>query len=686
MSSRPPLDRRHLLVDELLPLLGLAGFGYSLPLLDLVGTNPEFLVAHHLTGGALLAAALALALVPPIAVGASVMLVSWRWPRAGHLLWCGWVLLFGAMAAASLLRHLDLPTESLLVVLAGAGGVLALLAVRTWRGVRTGLAFLAATPLLAVLALATWSRSAELVWQRTAGPVEGVEVADPAPIVVLQLDELPLASLLRADGSLDGDRFPNFARLARQSTWLANTVAVAPSTTGSVPAAVSGTVPLAGDLPTASDHPRNLFTLLGEAYDLQVDEPVTALCPQQQCGGAVDWSDLANDAVGVAGQLWLPADLRDRLPSPLQRAADFDNVDALGGDSARARLDRVEAHIEGLEAGGERPPLWYAHVVLPHVPWTLGRTGAEYLADGAMENGPTRLGGWAGDPVLARVGLQRHLLQVGATDLLLGRLIDRLRHEGLWDDALVVVLADHGAAFEADQPYREPMRSTAHEIYRIPMFVKLPGQLAPETRLDLTYNVDVLPTILDVVGVEPDEGLDGRSILEPVVDRGPDAALYVADAGDAIHPDISFSQVIDIARRNAGLLPAGPGWRGVVAGGPLGPLVGVDVDDLDLRDPGPYRFRLEQQADLAAVDTSETGALPTFVWGALEGDAGSPAATPTDLLLALNGTVAGTLSRLADGTYAGILDEDLIHQGDNEVLLLVPDGDDGFATIPSAKP
>ena len=262
MSSRRPLDRHRLLVEEVLPLLGLAGFGYALPLLDLLGGNPEFLVAHYLTGTSLVAAALALALLPPLVAAASVVAVSWWWPRAGHLIWSAWILVFGTMAAGSLLRSLDLPTELAQLGLALAGGVLALVAAQRWRAARTGFAFLAATPLIAVAALMVWSPSATLVWQGDVGVIDGVEVADPAPIVVLQLDELPLSSLLRADGTIDDERFPNFARLARQSTWFADAVAIAPSTTASVPAAVTGTVPVAGELPTAADHPRNLFTLL----------------------------------------------------------------------------------------------------------------------------------------------------------------------------------------------------------------------------------------------------------------------------------------------------------------------------------------------------------------------------------------------------------------------------------------
>jgi hypothetical protein len=56
-----------------------------------------------------------------------------------------------------------------------------------------------------------------------------------------------------------------------------------------VPAILTGTVPDHGRVPTVTEHPRNLFTLLGGAYDLSVSETITELCPPDLCrrGGAV---------------------------------------------------------------------------------------------------------------------------------------------------------------------------------------------------------------------------------------------------------------------------------------------------------------------------------------------------------------------------------------------------------------
>ena len=50
--------------------------------------------------------------------------------------------------------------------------------------------------------------------------------------------------------------------------------------------------------------------------------------------------------------------------------------------------------------------------------------------------------------------LQRHLLEVGYTDTLLAQIIKRLKQTGLWERAMVVVTADHGAAFQSKVPRR----------------------------------------------------------------------------------------------------------------------------------------------------------------------------------------------------------------------------------------
>ena len=100
------------------------------------------------------------------------------------------------------------------------------------------------------------------------------------PVVMVVFDELPLTSLLDGRGRIDPVRYPNFAALARDSTWYANATTVSDSTKLAIPSILDGRLPTVGMPATHRGHPRNVFTLLhGRGYRLKVQEEATSLCP-----------------------------------------------------------------------------------------------------------------------------------------------------------------------------------------------------------------------------------------------------------------------------------------------------------------------------------------------------------------------------------------------------------------------
>ena len=103
------------------------------------------------------------------------------------------------------------------------------------------------------------------------------------PVVIVIFDQLPLISLLDADGRIDPALYPHFAALASESTWFRNASAIAEYTSFALPAILTGNYPERGRLPVAADYPENLFTLLGGRYRLHVQEPLTELCPAALC-------------------------------------------------------------------------------------------------------------------------------------------------------------------------------------------------------------------------------------------------------------------------------------------------------------------------------------------------------------------------------------------------------------------
>jgi arylsulfatase A-like enzyme len=89
-------------------------------------------------------------------------------------------------------------------------------------------------------------------------------------------------------------------------------------------------------------------------------------------------------------------------------------------------------------------------------------------------------------------------------------LVERLRALGLYERAILVVVSDHGEAFgEHDLMDHHAIYST---VARVPLMIRLPGQ-PQHSRIDaVVQTVDLVPTLLDLVGVAPPGPSDGRSL------------------------------------------------------------------------------------------------------------------------------------------------------------------------------
>jgi hypothetical protein len=110
-------------------------------------------------------------------------------------------------------------------------------------------------------------------------------------------------------------------------------------------------------------------------------------------------------------------------------------------------------------------------------------------------------------------GWQRHLLQTQFADATLGRMIRRLKATGLYDDALVVVVADHGASFIPGSNRRKPRAENLSDVAMVPLFVKLPGQTRGDVADEPVSTLDVVPTVADTQGMTLPWRVDGRSTL-----------------------------------------------------------------------------------------------------------------------------------------------------------------------------
>ena len=99
--------------------------------------------------------------------------------------------------------------------------------------------------------------------------------------------------------------------------------------------------------------------------------------------------------------------------------------------------------------------------------------------------------------------------------------MDGLKKRGLWERTLLVLTSDHGDQLgEPGRPapygdgfYNLHGHTLFEEMVRVPLIVKLP-RAVPEARriAEVTASIDVMPTILDVLGVGVPPEVQGRSL------------------------------------------------------------------------------------------------------------------------------------------------------------------------------
>ena len=102
-----------------------------------------------------------------------------------------------------------------------------------------------------------------------------------------------------------------------------------------------------------------------------------------------------------------------------------------------------------------------------------------------------------------------------ATDRLLGELLDRLHAAGIYDRAVVAVVADHGISFRLGHDRRLVRRANVEDIAPVPFLLKVPGQQRGRISDQPLQTIDVLPTIADALGMRIPWRVDGRSALAP---------------------------------------------------------------------------------------------------------------------------------------------------------------------------
>lgn len=681
MGWRDVADRRGTTRSGLrrcIELIGVSSLAIAWPVLDAFGRSPETFIARHASGWEIVGFALVVFLGPPIVLLALEAAAGTATRTSTVRLHDALVVLVAGGALARWVR--DVVSISR-VALAGAAALGIAIAGVLWTRsavARQVVGAMGFTSIWYVAAFLFLSPAGALVLDSSgrtgidrdiAAAVRPALAGTHTPIVVVVFDALPTVALLDGHGRIDERVAPHLADLAGRASWYRNNTTVSGWTLESLGVIATGTLPSSparDGLHGAGT--RNLFTLLSDAYEMHVHEPVTRLCPVRTCplasGGALP--SLLDDA---AHMWWRGA---------------FEGIDqTIPGELDSARLDRAESWVDDLDVGvSGRPDLVFLHVLLPHDPFEYLPNGDVYQASQPVSG--IRRDRWV-DRAAADVARERHLLQVGAADALLGHLEERLRDAGVYDDALVVVTADHGIAFTTGQPSRGVSRSQYEQILWTPLFVKYPGQATGEAIDTPTRSTDIVPTIADALGVDIPWRVDGLPVRLATPARSPVLQDWVgnhlgAPGSDdlvSVDGDEGFARVLEARALSA------PGPLAIWQTASETPLIGRQVDDLDLSAPSGRRPSDAPTLTVAGLDQLRDvdldAPLPLEVLGEVSGAEGRT------LALALNGEVAATV-QIDETTRApvrALLLPSAFVAGDNSLTACVLD-DDGRVVGPVA--
>jgi hypothetical protein len=515
---------------DLLELLGLTGFVLTQPLLEVTGRTPDFFALHGLARGGILLLVATVAVLLPLLLWAGEavvgLLTGERLRRLVHLAVVTGLLTLLALETGKRLLPLRGKRLALAALLVSA---VACLLYQRWSGLRLWLRYLAPAPLVFVLLFATTSPAARLILPShslalSAAPALSSPDRPLPPVVLIFFDELPLKSLLDSRGEVDERVYPRFADFAAHSTWYRNATGIGGWTPFALPSMLTGRYPgksVLGATPDLEVFPDNLFTLFGHYYNLKAYETIAQLCPPGRCGQAGASSGLSavlKDTARLYKRLAWP--VGDLPPNP---KAKKQGPTAYFGNLRQSQLARVDDFLRSINASDPQPTLYFLHLLLPHAPW-------KYLPDGRSYNAsslgtPVKPGSVWPVPV-QQLNQKRHLLQLAYTDKVVGRIVDRLKEQGLYDRSLVLMTADHGEGFTPGDRTRALGRGNASDLMWVPLFVKAPLQRGGRVDDRNWEHVDLLPTIADIAGLRVPWKVDGFSEVGPPMRQRTDKVFY----------------------------------------------------------------------------------------------------------------------------------------------------------------
>jgi phosphoglycerol transferase MdoB-like AlkP superfamily enzyme len=172
------------------------------------------------------------------------------------------------------------------------------------------------------------------------------------------------------------------------------------------------------------------------------------------------------------------------------RADTLKEKDVPGGSSDRCT---ARALIKWIDAQPNKPFLGLLWTMQTHYPYLAPSQEIDFGVDNS--------------------DLNRYLNALHGSDAAFGEILSALDEDGLTDSTLVAVLGDHGEAFGRHQHWGHAS-SIYEENVHIPLILINPRLFNGNSNPVIGGLVDLAPTVIDLLGLEPPEEWQGRSLFE----------------------------------------------------------------------------------------------------------------------------------------------------------------------------
>jgi hypothetical protein len=373
----------------------------------------------------------------------------------------------------------------------------------------------------------------------------------------------------------------------------------------------------------------------------------------------VRFRTLLEDVGVIYLHLLLPPNLESKLP-PITQTWNYFVIRV--DDPYRDRAGTFRQFLAAIR-DQEKPTVHFLHSFLPHVPWAYLPSGKQYPAGGPMRGLNIRAEMWDDDAWAVAQAYQRHLLQVGFVDTLLGELVTTLEETGLYEPALIIITADHGAGFWPGESRRDAMGPHGVDVLKVPLIIKTPHQHDAFVSDCAARSIDILPTIADILRIELPHPIGGRPLLNERKPPPPDArACRVAP--------VSPAEAASLERKLT-LFGSGTAPGRLFRAGPHGDLVGRRVSDLRISDGG-HAVTLTPAVASALNPARGSPSVPALIAGTVSGRENRD---PLELAVAVNGVIQAVPRSFRQGPnavgFSAMVPEAAFRTGPNGVEVFI---------------